>query len=314
MTAQVLVSTANMDRQEWLEWRRKGIGGSDAAAIAGLSPWKSPVAVWLEKTGQVEPEEPGEAAYWGTVLEDVVAQEFSKRTGFKVRRRNAILQHPKYEWMIANVDRFVVGENIGLECKTTSAYNTKEWEGEEIPAQYIVQVQHYMAVTGAEAWWIAVLIGGQKFLYKKVERDDELIEQLIDIERDFWENHVVPGVPPELDGSLASTELVKRMYPRATLPTIDLPSQAKDLVADLENVKAELKLLEVRKSELENKLKHLLGEHEEGRIGDTVVTWKNVESKRIDTNRLRQEKPEIYEQYLKVSSYRKFDIRRLKEA
>lgn len=314
MTAQVLVSTANIDRQEWLEWRRKGIGGSDVAAIAGLSPWKSPVAVWLEKTGQVESKESGEAAYWGTVLEDVVAREFSIRTGLKIRRRNAILQHPEHSWMLANVDRFIVGSNEGLECKTTSAFNAKEWEGEDIPAQYIIQIQHYMAVTGAKSWWIAVLIGGQKFLYKKVERDDELIEQLIEIERNFWENHVVKNVPPELDGSLASTELVKRMYPRATLPAIDLPSQAKDLVADLENVKAELKLLEERKSELENKLKHLLGEHEEGKIGDTVVTWKNVESKRIDTNRLRQEKPEIYEQYLKVSSYRKFDIRRLKEA
>lgn len=314
MTAQVLVSTANMDRQEWLEWRRKGIGGSDVAAIAGLSPWKSPVAVWLEKTGQTEPEEPGEAAYWGTVLEDVVAREFSLRTGLKIRRRNAILQHPEYPWMLANVDRVIVGSGEGLECKTTSAFNAKEWEGEEIPAQYILQVQHYMAVTGAKVWWIAVLIGGQKFLYKKVERDDELIEQLIEIERDFWENHVMKNVPPELDGSLASTELVKRMYPRAILPAIDLPSQAKDLVADLENVKAELKLLEERKSELENKLKHLLGEHEEGRIGDTVVTWKNVESKRIDTNRLKQEKPDIYEQYLKTSTYRKFDVRKMKGA
>ena len=314
MTAQVLVSTSNMNRKEWLEWRRKGIGGSDAAAIAGLSPWKSPIAVWLEKTGQAEPEEPGEAAYWGTVLEDVVAREFSLRTGLKTRRRNAILQHPKYEWMIANVDRFVVGENIGLECKTTSAYNAKEWEGDEIPAQYIVQVQHYMAVTGAKSWWIAVLIGGQKFLYKKVERDDELIEQLIEIERDFWENHVVKNVPPELDGSPASTELVKRMYPQATLPTIDLPSQASELIEQLESIKADIKLLEERKNECENKLKQLLGEHEAGRIDDVVVTWKNVTSNRIDTNRLKKEKPEIYEQYLKSSSYRRFEIRQIKEA
>src|SRR5690606_15244057 len=172
----------------------------------------------------------------------------------------------------------------------------------------------YMAVTGAEAWWIAVLIRGQKFLYKEVERDDELIEQLIEIERDFWENHVVKNVPPELDGSPASTELVKRMYPQATLPTIDLPSQASELIEQLESIKANIKLLEERKNECENKLKQLLGEHEAGRIDDVVVTWKNVTSNRIDTNRLKKEKPEIYEQYLKSSSYRRFEIRQIKEA
>lgn len=314
MQALQLVSTANLSREQWLEERRKGIGGSDAAAVAGLSPWKSPVEVWLEKTGQVEPEEPGEAAYWGTVLEDVVAREFSIRTGLKVRRRNAILQHPRYPWMLANVDRFVVGENVGLECKTTSAYNAKEWEGEEIPAQYILQVQHYMAVTGAYSWWLAVLIGGNRFIYKKIGRDDELIEQLIEIEKDFWENHVLANVPPELDGSPASTELVKKLYPQATLPSVDLPSQAKELIEELENVKADIKILEEQKNECENKLKQLLGEHEAGRIDDMIVTWKNVTSNRIDTNRLKKEKPEIYEQYLKSSSYRRFEIRQIKEA
>ena len=314
MQALQLVSTANLSREQWLEERRKGIGGSDAAAVAGLSPWKSPVEVWLEKTGQVEPEEPGEAAYWGTVLEDVVAQEFSKRTGFRVRRRNAILKHPQYEWMIANVDRMLVGSSEGLECKTTSASQAKEWEGDEIPAQYIVQVQHYMAVTGAKAWWLAVLIGGQKFIHKRIERDDELIQQLIEIEKDFWENHVLANVPPELDGSPASTELVKKMYPQATLPSVDLPSQAKELIEELENVKADIKILEEQKNECENKLKQLLGEHEAGRIDDMIVTWKNVTSNRIDTNRLKKEKPEIYEQYLKSSSYRRFEIRQIKEA
>lgn len=314
MAMVIAASTRDMTREQWLEERRKGIGGSDAAAVAGLSPWKSPVEVWLEKTGQVEPEEPGEAAYWGTVLEDVVAREFSIRTGLKVRRRNAILQHPRYPWMLANVDRFVVGENVGLECKTTSAYNAKEWEGEEIPAQYILQVQHYMAVTGAYSWWLAVLIGGNRFIYKKIGRDDELIEQLIEIEKDFWENHVLANVPPELDGSPASTEFVKKMYPQATLPSVDLPSQAKELIEELENVKADIKILEEQKNECENKLKQLLGEHEAGRIDDMIVTWKNVTSNRIDTNRLKKEKPEIYEQYLKSSSYRRFEIRQIKEA
>ncbi len=313
MSAQVLVSTLNMDRNEWLEYRKRGIGGSDAAAVAGLNPWKSPVAVWLEKTGQVEPEKLGEAAYWGTVLEDIVAQEFTKRTGFKVRRRNAILQHHEYPWMIANVDRLVVGDNAGLECKTTSAFNAKEWEQDEVPAQYLVQVQHYMAVTGYSAWWLAVLIGGNTFIYKKIERDNELIQQLIEIEKDFWENHVVAGIPPEMDGSTASTELLKRMYPEGKPNTINLPSEAGELIETLDLLNEELKALEIRKAECENRLKAMLGENEIGKFGVRLVTWKNITSKRIDTNRLKKEKPDIYEQYLTTSSYRKFDVKRIKE-
>lgn len=309
MSAQVLANTLNMSRSEWLQHRRKGIGGSDAAAVAGLNPWKSPIAVWLEKTGQIEPEEPGEAAYWGTILEDIVAQEFTKRTGMKVRRRNAILKHPQYEWMIANVDRMLVGSPEGLECKTTSAYQAKEWEGDEVPAPYIIQVQHYMAVTGAKAWWLAVLIGGQRFVHKRIERDDELIEQLIELEKDFWEKHVVQGVPPELDGSKASTELVKRMYPEAKLPEIELPDESKTLIEALEQINAELKELETKKAEYENRLKAMLGEHEAGRIGDKVVTWKNITSRRFDSKRFGKEHPELYQQYLKQTTYRKFEIK-----
>lgn len=169
MDAVILANTSEMSHEEWLAARRKGIGGSDAAAIAGLNKWKSPVAVYLEKIGQA-PEEnvSSEAAYWGTVLEDVVAQEFSKRTGLKVRRRNAILQHPEHSFMLANVDRLIVGEKAGLECKTASEYLKEEWKDDEVPAQYLIQCQHYMAVTGYDAWWIAVLIGGNKFIYKKL--------------------------------------------------------------------------------------------------------------------------------------------------
>lgn len=309
MSAQVLVSTLNMDRNEWLEYRKRGIGGSDAAAVAGLNPWKSPFAVWMEKTGQIEPEEPGEAAYWGTILEDIVAQEFTKRTGMKVRRRNAILQRHEHPWMIANVDRLIVGENAGLECKTTSAYNAKEWDGDEVPAQYILQVQHYMAVTGAKAWWLAVLIGGQRFIHKRIERDDELIQQLIEIERDFWENHVVPCVPPEMDGSTASTELLKRMYPEGKPAAIDLPSDAGELIETLDFLNEELKALEERKAACENRLKAMLGENEVGRFGERLVTWKNVVTNRFDSKAFAKDHPELYEKYLKTSKYRKFAVK-----
>lgn len=308
--ANILAMTAEMSRDEWLKHRMKGIGGSDAATVAGLNKWKSPVQLWLEKTGQVEPEETGEAAYWGTVLEEVVAKEFSRRTGLKVRRRNAILQHPEHPFMIANVDRMIVGQNVGLECKTASAYLAKEWQGDEVPASYLIQCQHYMAVTGASRWWIAVLIGGNTFLYKPIDRDDELIAGLIELESDFW-RRVESGEPPEMDGSEASSKLMNRMYPES-MPesSIDLPSEAEKLIEDYLQAKADEKAAAERVKEAENRLKQLMGENETGIIaGEPRVTWKTVTKKLIDSKRLKAEAPEIYEQYSKVSSYRQFSVK-----
>ena len=166
MSAIALASTNNLTKEQWLEFRKKGIGGSDASAIAGMNRWKSPIQIWMEKTGQIEPEEPGEAAYWGTVLEDVVAKEFSKRSGLKVQRRNAILQHPKHEFMLANIDRMITDPERGkgiLECKTAGEYKKSEWEEGLIPEEYALQVHHYLMVTGLQFARIAVLIGGNKF-------------------------------------------------------------------------------------------------------------------------------------------------------
>lgn len=149
--AEVLAKNSEMSRDEWLIERRKGIGGSDASIILGLNKWKTPFELWLDKTGQVPvSESQSEAAYFGSLLEDIVAKEFEIRSGKKVRRKKAILRHPEYNFILANVDRMIVGEKAILECKTTSAYNLKEWEDEEIPESYIVQVQHYLGVLGPE--------------------------------------------------------------------------------------------------------------------------------------------------------------------
>ncbi|TCS80355.1 YqaJ viral recombinase family protein [Tepidibacillus fermentans] len=312
MNASVLAMTNEMSREEWLKARRNGIGGSDAAAIAGLNKWKSPVAVYLEKTGMVEVEEVfSEAAYFGTLLEDVVAQEFSKRTGLKVRRKNAILQHPEYPFMIANVDRLIVGENAGLECKTASEYLKDEWKDDDIPASYLIQCQHYMAVTGFDSWWIAVLIGGNKFIYKKIERDEEIIQYLINIEKDFWDNHVVKRIPPMFDGSKASSDLLKALYPEAEHDSeIELDSEADTLITALEQVNEELKQLEEKKAEYENRIKAKLGDFERGIASNHIVTWKTINSSKFDSTRFKKEHPDLYKQYVKESSYRRFSIKR----
>ncbi|MCL6599542.1 MAG: YqaJ viral recombinase family protein [Alicyclobacillus macrosporangiidus] len=310
MAAEVLVSTRDMSREAWLQARTQGIGGSDVAAIAGLSRWKSPVQVYLEKIGEAQPEEAGEAAYWGTVLEDVVAAEFTRRTGLKVRRRNAILRHPEYPWMIANVDRLVVGQEAGLECKTASEYLRDEWVEDRIPDAYMLQVQHYMAVTGLPKWWIAVLIGGNKFVHKCVERDDTIIQCLIDLERDFWNNHVVPKIPPAFDGSEASTELLSALYPTSKPGTaIELPPDAEKWLRQYEEAAADEKAASERKEEAANQLKALLADNEVGWIGDRKVTWKSVSSMRFDTKAFKEQYPDLYTQFAKPSESRRFTVK-----
>jgi len=306
---QVLVKTLNMDRNEWLEWRRRGIGGSDAAAVAGLNPWKSPIEVYLEKIGELPEPEDNEKMYWGRVLEDVVAKEFTERTGKKVRRRNAMLQHPEYTFMIANVDRVLVGEKVGLECKTTSEYAKDNWKDDRVPDYYILQCQHYMAVTGYQGWWIAVLIGGNKLAYKYIERDEDIINYLIQIESEFWQM-VQDRIPPAVDGSESSAEILKILYPESEpdSETI-LPSEAETLISEYELACEEERKAKERKEEAANKLKALLGEYETGRIGDRLVSWKTVRSYRLDSKALKAAHPEIYQEFAREHSYRRFSIK-----
>src|SRR5690606_34747146 len=236
------VLTIDMSREEWLRERKKGIGGSDASVILGFNPWKSPFELYIEKTSDVIEEIDNEAIYWGNTLEDIVAEEFTRRTGKKVRRRNQIFKHKEYDWMIANIDRDVVGERALLECKTTSAFNLDAWEGDEIPPAYMCQLQHYMAVLDYEKAYIAVLIGGQKFVWKEIKRDDEIIELMIEHEKNFWENHVLKGVPPEIDGSNSASELLAKMYPEDNGETVMLESdKAETLIEAIESIKAEIK-------------------------------------------------------------------------
>lgn len=312
---QVLANTADMTHEEWLQTRTKGLGGSDASIVLGLNRWKTPFELWLEKTGQVIPESSqSEAAYWGTVMEDIVAKEFENRTGKKVRRRNATFQHPEYPFLIANVDRLVVGEKAILECKTTSAYNAEEWQGDDVPAPYLVQVQHYLGVLGPEyeKAYIAVLIGGQKFVWKEIERDDELIDMIFQAERHFWHEHVEKNVPPALDGSSAAEQFLKERYAEVDPEkTIDLKYEFKEKIEELLSLKETIKELEKQAKSIENRIKYELKDAEVGFVQNYQVTWKQFESQRVDTKKLREQFPQIYQQVLKPSAYRRFNIKQI---
>lgn len=184
----VLVKTNNLSREEWLKYRTQGIGGSDVSIIAGINPFKSVHRLWLEKTGQAEPEQTdSEYAHFGTLLEPIVRKEFAERTGLKVRQKHMLLQSEEYPFMLADLDGVIRedgGEMAIFEAKTASAYKQEVWEN-GIPAPYILQVQHYMAVTGARRTYIAALVGGNHFYHHVIERDKEMIGKIIAMEKCF---------------------------------------------------------------------------------------------------------------------------------
>lgn len=306
-----VVSTKEMDRIEWLQLRKSGLGGSDAGAVLGFNSYKTLYQLYLEKTGQYEEIVDNEAVYFGNALEDFVAQEFSKRTGKKVRRMNQFLRHKKYHFMTANLDRVVVGEKALLECKTAHEYLKEAWSGDEIPASYLCQLHHYLAVTGYEKAYIAVLIGGNKFVWKEVERDEEFIQILIDREKDFWENHVLAHVAPPIDGSNAASELLKKMYPQDDGTAIMLTKEDETILDALEVILEEIKVLETQKKEYENQLKLKLESATEAHSPRHKLTYKTITSNRIDSKKLKEEAPDVYEKYTKYSSSRRLIIKKL---
>ena len=311
MSAKIIAYTENMPYAEWLEYRKQGIGGSDASVVCGINRYKSPVELWMEKTNQLPCQEAGEAAYWGTLLESVVRTEFTKRTGLEVALMKQILQSETHPFMLANLDGTCEHPDYGpciFEAKTASAYKAGEWE-DAIPDEYQLQIQHYMAVTGFKAAYIAVLIGGNTFRWTFVERDEELISMLVQLEADFW-NHVQENTPPPLDGSDASAKFLSERFPRSTPKSrITLPETAADLLAQYDEACEQMEAFTERKQKAENLLKQMLGENEVGTSGNRVITWKSVSQERLDSKTLKAEHPTIYKKYANKTTYRRFSIK-----
>lgn len=310
-------STLEMTHQEWLEDRRKGIGGSDVATILGLNKYKSVYKLWLEKTGQVEvTSAQSEAAYWGNTLEEVVAEEFSKRTGKKVRRRNRVFEHSKYPFLRANIDRDIVGENAVLECKTANQYLANEWDEDEIPIQYICQVQHYMNVLNLDYVYFAVLIGGQKFVWKKMERDQELIDMITEKLVAFWTENVEKGIEPAIDGLKATSDFLTQRYLDTEDNQTELNAIFDEKIANLAHLKGDKKIIEENIALLENELKQALGKSNAtiGITTNNIVTWKKTQSKRLDKKKLADKYPDIVadEDIYSVSTTKRLTIKKMK--
>lgn len=304
------ISTADMCHEEWRKLRQSGIGGSDAGAVCGVNPYSSPMKVYRDKTEELEEETQKEAVRIGRDLEDYVAQRFMEATGLKVRRSNYMYRSKEHPFMIADVDRLIISEDAGLECKTTSAYNADKWKDGNIPIHYVLQCYHYMAVTGKKAWYIAAVILGQGFVYYKLEWNDTIISQLISTEERFWNDHVIPRVKPAPDGSDVCGEILNEYFHIAKKDSsIELSEEFDEKLNYREELIRQIEALTVEKNRIEQEVKLFMGEHENAESDYFKVSWSNVESNRLDSSRLKKERPDIYQKFVKTISTRRMQIK-----
>ena len=280
-----LIPIKGISREQWLSHRRRGIGGSEVAAILGISRWKSPLQVWQDKTGRAEPEPENSAMYWGSIHEDTVAKEFAKRTGRAVWRCNHMIVDGH---SIGDLDRLIcidgkrplVGNEFRtdaiLECKTANEYAKPEWgpeETDDIPDYYITQCLPYLGLTGVPTCRLAVLIGGNDFRTYTIHRDEDLIAHMKEEVERFWHDHVEADVPPAPRSSEDVALLFPRSASREILASAEIELDARALLA----VKERLCALEDEKTTLEERIKLAMGEYDTLVLpgGEVLATWKS---------------------------------------
>lgn len=296
---------------EQVQARRHSIGGSDAAAAVGLSPYKTPYQLWEEKTGRAEPDDlsANDAVYFGNELEDIVARAFTRDTGKKVQRRNDLLVHKSYDFITANLDRIVVGEPAILECKTANQFYgmTEHWGDagtDQVPEHYLLQCMHYLGVTVKEVAYLGALVGGQDYRTYTIERSDDLIKDLFEAEEAFWRKNVLEGIPPD---PINEEDLLRKHG----MPTKESDAEAVELIMDycarLKAAKAEVKRIEADSQWLEIAIKDFMGPATRLKHGDDLLaSWKRQITKRVSTTKLRDEMPEIAKQFTEASESRRF--------
>lgn len=303
-----LWGTKQMPREDWLTLRKQGIGSSDAAAAVGLNPYKSQLELWLEKTGRdaslpkLDPQDEESPAYWGNILEPIVAKHYTLRSGHRVRRVNAVLQHPdpKLTWMLANIDREVIGaaDVQILECKTAGINGARLWKG-GVPEYVQLQVMHQLAVTGKQAADVAILIGGQHLEIHRLERDELMIARLIDLESLFWD-YVVSDTPPPADGSASAEQALRCLYPEDNEQSVDFSqdTQLSTAFNELLRVRELIVLQEKQEAQLKQTLQQAMGDTSRANFATGSITWKKAkDSMALDIPRLLKEKPYLQDRY-----------------
>lgn len=304
-----------LTHEEWLAERRKSIGGSDAAAIVGMNHYVTPYALWADKTGRLPDKPDNEAMRQGRDLEQYVADRFTEATGKRVRRHTAMFHNSDYPFAHANIDRAIIGERAGLECKTTSIMNLKKFKNGEYPETYYVQCVHYLAVTGWDRWYLAVLILNQGFHWFVIERDQAEIDALMQAERDFWNAYVIPDIPPPVDGLPPTSEALETVFPGGTAQgqPLDLFGRG-EIIRKYLATKQLIKAYQRELEECRQLLQQDLGDQEAGVCGDYSVSWKSQFRSTFDAKRFSAEHPELdLSGYYKTSTFRKFDIKESEE-
>lgn len=302
---------------EWHQARAAGIGGSDIGAIAGVNKYRTPLDVYLEKTGQREPVDLSDnlPVLIGTFSEPLLRDLYQARTGRKVRQVKRHLKHKDFPWMVANLDGKIEGERRVWEAKT--GILTDEWgaSGTDIvPASYLLQVTHYMIVTGYVVADLVVLLAGPSGFDVRVyhfDLDPELAETVIEIEREFWLERVGKGIEP----APINTDDLLHLFPRAIGEVVEANAEIAANVDELRGLKEALKEGEARKDELEFSIKNHIGEAARLEYaGDKLASWSRFDMTRVDSTRLKEELPEVFAQYSKTSLSNRLNLTKQKVA
>jgi putative phage-type endonuclease len=300
------------DRLGWLRWRRGGLGASDAAAVCGLSRWDSPYSLWLDKTGQLPltgDENPEQR--WGKLLEPAICEAFEQDTGLTVSDRQALVVHPERPWQRATLDGRV--NDVGRPLYEGKSSNGWTWK-DGIPRAYMLQVQHQLAADDAPGAYLAALIDGGDFQIHEVDRDERVIRILTALEHDFWHDHVLKRLPPTVDGSERTARAIKEAFPAPTRTRVDLPREAVALARQYHQGKSLERSGKKSAAEAQNRLTALLGDAEEGWVGDEqIVRWPLVSAHRLDEKALRIAHPDVAAEFTKPTTYRRIWVVGTKE-
>lgn len=287
--------------------RMSGIGGSDAGAVLRLNPFMSPLDVYNSKLGIDQMDISNDAIYWGNRLEDMVAQEYARRTDTKVRKRHKLFRHPDYDHMIANVDRTVDNQNKILECKTANAFTRDKWGpsgSDEVPDSYLIQCMHYMIVLDKPVADLAVLIGGNDFRTYTIGFDQKLADMIIEHEHDFWNKHVLKKNPP---APYTLSEL-DDLYKKDNGKSITASDDEILWFTELKTTNQHLKSLSDYKKEIVERLKRSMGEAQTlvDQEGNRLCSWKTQARNALDQKAFKAECPDLYESFVKESTTRVF--------